>query len=105
MTGSCHLLEADDTRLLLDSGLYQGGRDRHERNLEPVPLEPAELDGVVLPWPNPLSSEHEAEVTVPLRGDTQEPSGARAARSAGSVVLPLSRPEARARRGIAQDWA
>jgi metallo-beta-lactamase family protein len=48
VTGSCHLLERDGSRMLLDCGLIQGGRERHERNREPFPFDPAGLDCVVL---------------------------------------------------------
>jgi len=48
VTGSCHLLEVDGKRALLDCGLIQGGKERHARNREPFPFDPAELDCVVL---------------------------------------------------------
>ena len=48
VTGSCHLLEVAGRRILLDCGMIQGGRERHERNREPFPFDPAELDFVIL---------------------------------------------------------
>lgn len=48
VTGSCHLVECGGTRLLLDCGLIQGGRERHERNREPFPFDPTTIDAVVL---------------------------------------------------------
>lgn len=48
VTGSCHLLEHSGANLLLDCGLYQGGRERHERNREPFSFQVAELDAVLL---------------------------------------------------------
>ncbi|MDA1094782.1 MAG: MBL fold metallo-hydrolase [Acidobacteria bacterium] len=48
VTGSCHLVECGGTRILLDCGLIQGGRERHERNREPFPFDPATIDAVVL---------------------------------------------------------
>lgn len=48
VTGSCHLLEVGDSRILLDCGLYQGGRERHERNREEFPFPPESLDCVLL---------------------------------------------------------
>ena len=48
VTGSCHLIEWHGRRLLLDCGLVQGGKDRHERNRAPFPFSPADLDLVVL---------------------------------------------------------
>ena len=48
VTGSCHLLETDRGRLLLDCGLIQGGRELYERNTAPFPFDPQSLDCVVL---------------------------------------------------------
>jgi len=48
VTGSCHLVECDGRRILLDCGMIHGGKERHERNREPFPFEPAALDAVVL---------------------------------------------------------
>ena len=48
VTGSCHLVETDNARILLDCGLIQGGRERHERNREPFPFDPSTLDWVIL---------------------------------------------------------
>jgi len=48
VTGSRFLLQIDGKRLLLDCGLFQGGRALRERNWEPFPISPEHLDGVVL---------------------------------------------------------
>ncbi|MCL2917856.1 MBL fold metallo-hydrolase RNA specificity domain-containing protein [Shewanella litorisediminis] len=48
VTGSCHLLELNGKRLLLDCGLIQGGKQQEARNREPFPFDPASLDAVVL---------------------------------------------------------
>jgi metallo-beta-lactamase family protein len=48
VTGSCHLLEVNGRRVLLDCGMVQGGKERHERNREPFPFEPSGLRCVVL---------------------------------------------------------
>ena len=48
VTGSCHLLEVDGARILLDCGMIQGGKERHERNREAFPFDPASIDCVVL---------------------------------------------------------
>ena len=48
VTGSCHLVDTGDARILLDCGLIQGGRERHERNREPFPFDPASLTHVIL---------------------------------------------------------
>ncbi|MEN9727025.1 MAG: hypothetical protein RL434_1391 [Pseudomonadota bacterium] len=48
VTGSCHLLTVGGRRILLDCGLFQGGREDEARNLAPFPFDPASLDAVVL---------------------------------------------------------
>ncbi len=48
VTGSCHLLEVGDTKVLLDCGLIQGRRKDELRNHDRFPFNPAELDAVVL---------------------------------------------------------
>ena len=46
VTGSCHLVEAEGLRILLDCGMYQG--HEAERNHEPFPFDPADIDYVIL---------------------------------------------------------
>lgn len=48
VTGSCHLVEAGDFRILLDCGLIQGSRREHELNREPFPFDVKRIDAVVL---------------------------------------------------------
>jgi len=48
VTGSKYLVQASGKRLLLDCGLFQGGKDLRERNWAPLPLNPATIDWVVL---------------------------------------------------------
>ena len=48
VTGSCHLIEANGRRLLLDCGLVQGSRREEERNRAPFPFDPASIDALVL---------------------------------------------------------
>lgn len=48
VTGSCHLIEANGQRVLLDCGLIQGRAEDEARNREPFPFEPASIDAVVL---------------------------------------------------------
>ena len=48
VTGSRFLLNIDGKRLLIDCGLFQGGRALKERNWEPFPTPPGDLDGVIL---------------------------------------------------------
>ncbi len=47
VTGSCHLIEANDTRVLVDCGFYQE-RDFKHRNWAPFAEDPATIDAVVL---------------------------------------------------------
>lgn len=48
VTGSGTLVEHDGRRVLVDCGLYQGGRDAHARNRAAFPFDPATIDAVVL---------------------------------------------------------
>ncbi|MGE5337773.1 MAG: MBL fold metallo-hydrolase, partial [Gemmatimonadota bacterium] len=48
VTGSCHLVECGDHQVLVDCGLYQGGRELEEENAEPFGFEPARIDAVLL---------------------------------------------------------
>ncbi len=48
VTGSCHLLECCGRKILVDCGLYQGGRELGEENAEPFGFDPAEIDHVLL---------------------------------------------------------
>ena len=47
VTGSRHLLEVDDTRILVDCGLYQE-RQFASRNWDPFDVPPASIDAVLL---------------------------------------------------------
>ena len=48
VTGSCHLVDTGNSRILLDCGLIQGGRKDEARNREPFPFDPARIDAVIL---------------------------------------------------------
>jgi metallo-beta-lactamase family protein len=48
VTGSCHLLECAGARILVDCGLYQGGRRIEEENRQPFGFEPSEIDYLLL---------------------------------------------------------
>jgi metallo-beta-lactamase family protein len=48
VTGSCHLLEVAGKRLLIDCGLYQGGREIVEENTEAFGFEPQDIDFLLL---------------------------------------------------------
>lgn len=47
VTGSRYLLEANNTRILIDCGMYQE-RDYRGRNWEPFPVDPSTIDTVLL---------------------------------------------------------
>ena len=48
VTGSCHLLECDGHRVLIDCGLYQGTQDNGAKNTDPFGFDPAKVDFVLL---------------------------------------------------------
>ena len=48
VTGSCHLLEVNGRRVLLDCGLIQGSRKDEARNSDPFPFDAKEVAAVVL---------------------------------------------------------
>lgn len=48
VTGSAYLLETSRARLLIDCGLFQGGRASEDRNHEPLPFDPNSLHAVLL---------------------------------------------------------
>jgi len=48
VTGSCHMVECAGKRILIDCGLYQGGRELEEENVEPFGFDPASVDYLLL---------------------------------------------------------
>ncbi len=48
VTGSCHLVETNGLKILLDCGLFQGAREIEGRNREEFPFSPSEIDFVLL---------------------------------------------------------
>jgi metallo-beta-lactamase family protein len=48
VTGSCHLIECAGKRVLIDCGMYQGGRELAEENAEPFGFDPASIDFLLL---------------------------------------------------------
>ena len=48
VTGSCYLLKAGETKILLDCGMIQGSRQEELINSEPFPFDPSTIDAVVL---------------------------------------------------------
>lgn len=48
VTGSCHLIECAGRRILIDCGLYQGGRELEEENAAPFGFDADSIDFVLL---------------------------------------------------------
>jgi metallo-beta-lactamase family protein len=48
VTGSCHLVECNGQRILIDCGMYQGGHDLKEENTKPFGFDPASIDKLLL---------------------------------------------------------
>jgi len=48
VTGSRHLLRVGKNTILVDCGLFQGNKELRQRNWEELPIEPHELDAVVI---------------------------------------------------------
>lgn len=48
VTGSCHLIECAGKKVLIDCGLFQGGRDLSDENTEDFGFDPAEIDYLLL---------------------------------------------------------
>ena len=48
VTGSCHLLECNGKRILIDCGMFQGGRELAEENAEAFGFEAADIDYLLL---------------------------------------------------------
>src|SRR6185436_12805073 len=48
VTGSAYLIETDRARVLVDFGIFQGGRNVEAKNVLPSGLEPSKLDAVLL---------------------------------------------------------
>ncbi|MDZ7605662.1 MAG: hypothetical protein U5K79_08755 [Cyclobacteriaceae bacterium] len=48
VTGSRHLLEIDDFRVLIDCGMFQGLKELRLLNWEPFPIDPTTIDAIVI---------------------------------------------------------
>jgi metallo-beta-lactamase family protein len=48
VTGSCHLVECGGKKILIDCGMFQGGRELQEDNADPFGFEPSEIDFLLL---------------------------------------------------------
>ena len=48
VTGSCYVIECGDHTLLLECGLFQGGREEEARNWESLDVSLEQIDAVIL---------------------------------------------------------
>lgn len=48
VTGSCHMIESEGLKVLLDCGQFQGGRRQEAMNFDDFPFNPIEIQSVVL---------------------------------------------------------
>ncbi|HQL36755.1 MAG TPA: MBL fold metallo-hydrolase, partial [Bacillota bacterium] len=48
VTGSCHLIETGNKKILLDTGMFQGGSEADEMNFEQFRFNPSEIDILIL---------------------------------------------------------
>jgi metallo-beta-lactamase family protein len=48
VTGSCHLIECAGKKVLIDCGMYQGGRELNEENAEPFGFDASSIDYLLL---------------------------------------------------------
>lgn len=48
VTGSCHMLETGNTKILVDCGLFQGQAKEDAMNEQSLPVNPAEIDYILL---------------------------------------------------------
>lgn len=48
VTGSCFEIETEESRILIDCGMFQGSKSERALNYEPFPFDPQAIDAVVL---------------------------------------------------------
>ena len=48
VTGSCHMVSTDSHKILLDCGMFQGGKEMEKLNYEPFPFEAEEIECVLV---------------------------------------------------------
>lgn len=48
VTGSCHLVETENKKILLDAGMFQGGSESDDMNFEQFKFNPSEVDILIL---------------------------------------------------------
>lgn len=52
VTGTCYLLETGSHKILIDCGIFQGGKEDMHRNHLPFPFKPSEIDAVFVTHPH-----------------------------------------------------
>ena len=77
VTGSCHLVECAGQRILIDCGMYQGGRELVEENAEPMGFDPASIDFLLLTHAHLghcglIAPHHGSPVYGPTHGNAQQ---------------------------------
>lgn len=70
VTGSKYLVETEQTRLLVDCGLFQGLKTLRLRNWKPLPFDVAQLDGIVI---SHAHIDHSGYLPVLLRNGIRGP--------------------------------
>lgn len=48
VTGSCHMLETGNTKILIDCGMFQGQAKEDTMNEQPLPVSPGDIDFILL---------------------------------------------------------
>ena len=48
VTGSCHMIQTENHKILLDCGQFQGGKAQEKLNYEAFPFDPSEIECVIL---------------------------------------------------------
>ncbi len=48
VTGSCHLLEVNNSKILIDCGTFQGGKEERDKNDEPFGFDPSTIDHLIV---------------------------------------------------------
>ncbi len=48
VTGSCHMLETGNTKILVDCGMFQGQAKENTLNEQPLPVNPGDIDFILL---------------------------------------------------------
>lgn len=88
VTGSRYLVEAAGKKILVDCGLFQGLKELRLRNWEPFPIDPGEIDAVVLTHAH---LDHSGYLPVLIRNGFRGPVYATpATRDLAAILLPDS---------------